>query len=793
MAPGTLSFALIAVLSLAGVSNVSYAQNAPPRTFAAQPIDLRTIHARQRPGFTPGRLGEAVLVQGVVTTSSIDFGEYAHLPIQDQRGVGLLLERERGALGEFAPGDVVQATGIVTQRSGLPVLAVQGITKTGNSRAPEPARIEVEDLTRFENVGRYVTVAGSVTAVGQNSGGDLLVLHSTGHSPVTVFYPRYARWDGQGLRPFEAGDRIRVTGIAAQYCPVQPYDRGFQIIVDDPDQVMILQRGWVIPPDTVVILVTALLFSTAVWWMRERRMAAQRRAIHDMMSLSEKVLSSNSVGEISRKVQAALPDILHAASIDLFLLNKFGNTLDRIPNDLTPEQLSVTYERPQGTYASAISLCFRNRTLLNVPDFRKSPLPDSLEETDLPRASVFVPMFAQGEILGVIAVNFRSRPRSNRSQQTALQHVANQVAASLKLQEQQSIREQLLRTEKMAAAGQFISGVAHDLRAPLTAIRDAAAELRAKRDEPSERFIAGEAERGLQIVNHLLSFARMERSEAGAVNLHQLVSNVMEAREPEWKRKEIRLENALPVSPVEVFVDESELEQVVLSLLIHVEHAVQNHAGKSVRLSSRVLGSRIQISIDFSGPADMGDLLREPTAADSFGLRVCQAIVQSHGGDIRLFQTPNMTFRYEMELPVHHAPVPQEVPEEPLARPSRVLTMILIDQDAAVQRKMLAMMSVRGHRAIPVDRPEEAADMVQRMSFDVIFCANRLPGLSWNEFFQRVRRRVGAFVLMTDDYDQDTTVPLKDAGGFVISKPIDEEQLERVLSEVESRSVVNKR
>jgi signal transduction histidine kinase/CheY-like chemotaxis protein len=771
------------------------AAQAPARdSAAASPasIALKEIQVRQAPAFTAARLGQHVAVQGVVTTPSIDFGEYTHLPIQDQQGAGLLLERQRGAFREFSRGDVVRAIGRIAQRSGLPVLAVESLTKIGSTQPPEPAGVSVEQLTHFETIGRYVTIEASIIAVGQNAGGDVLILDGRTSSPVTVFYPRHSRWDGQGLRNFDAGDRIRVTGIAHQYWPVEPYNRGFQLVIDNPGQVVLLQRSWVIPPGTVLYLLVMFLISAGVWWMRERRMGAQRRALHDMMALSEKVLSSSSTGEISRKVQAELPDILNAENVDVFLLNKTENTLDRIPNDLSPGSLSVAYEQPKGAYASAISLCYRNRTLLNVPDFRKSPLQETTQEANLPAASVFVPMFAQGEILGVIAVNFRSRPKASQSQQTALQHVANQVAASLKLQEQHSIREQLLRTEKMAAAGQFISGVAHDLRAPLTLIRDAANELRSRREEASECLIASEAERGLQIVNHLLSFAGMERSEATSLNLHQLVSTVMEAREPEWRRKGIRIENALPVSPVEVFAEESELEQVVLSLLIHVEHAVENHSGKSVRLSSRVLGNRIQVSIDFAGPADMRDLLEEPVAADSFGLRVCQAIVQSHGGDIRLFQTPQATFRYELELPVHHAPMPPEGAREPAVRPTRVLTMIMVDQDASVQRKLLAMMSLRGHRAIPVERPEEAADMMQRMSFDVVFCANRLPGLSWVEFFRRVRRRVGTFVLVTDDYDRDTTLSLKDEGGFVIGKPLDEDQLEQVLSEVESRTGVKK-
>ena len=280
-------------------------------------------------------------------------------------------------------------------------------------------------------------------------------------------------------------------------------------------------------------------------------------------------------------------------------------------------------------------------------------------------------------------------------------------------------------------------------------------------------------------MNHLLLLRANGTFRSAGVNLHQLVSTVMEAREPEWRRKGIGLENALPVSPVEVFADEGELEQVSLSLLIHVEHAVENHPGKSVRLSSRVLGTRVQVSIDFAGPANIDRVAaKSPSPRDSFGLRVCQAIVQSHGGDIRLFQTPQSTFRYELELPVHHAPVQQEMLQEPTRRPSRVLTMIVVDQDASVQRKLLTMISIHGHRTIPVERPEEAADMVQRMSFDVVFCANRLPGLSWVEFFKRVRpTRRGICPCHRRLRSAIRGVTLKDGVGFVVRKPLDEERV----------------
>ena len=755
--------------------------------------NLREIHVRQPPTFASAKIGAHVSVEGVVSTRAINFGEFAHLPIVGPDGTGLLIERERHGLDGFSPGDVIRTTGRITQRTGKPVLSADDITMIGRVPEPEPQRLDVNELAQFASIGKYVTTDASVTTVTQNGGGDVLTLAGSRESDtVMVFFPRYKRWDGPGLTVFTPGDKLRVTGIASQYCPVEPFDCGFQIVVDSPAQIHLLQRAWVSPPASVFYLFTALFLASVAWWIRERRMAEHRRTLSSLMALSEEVLSSNSTGDIGRKVRTVLPPLLGASNIELFLLNKTRNTLDRIPNDLSPDQISIPYLQPKGAFGSAVAICFRNRTTLNIPDFQKSPIVETaLQESDLPHSATFVPMFARGEILGVMAVVFRARPKSFHGQQTALQHVANQIAASFKLQEQQSIREQLLRTEKMAAAGQLISGVAHDLRDPLNAIRTAAERLAGTANgsaaDPFVGNIVAEADRGLQVVNHLLAFARMERAEARSLNLHQLVSNVMEAREAEWRRKGIELENAVPVLPVEVFVEESEIEQVFLSLLIHIEHAVQNHSTKHVRLSSRVLGSRVQVSVDFPGTTIL-ETAEGTTTEDSFSLGVCQAIVQSHGGDIRLYLTAYDTLRYELELPVYHPPTPTEVQVEPVRRPSRVITAILVEPDAGIQRRLLAMLSARGHRAIPVDSPDQAADLIQRMPFDIVFCTMRLPGLNWMEFHRRIRRKIAAFVLLSDAYDPEPGTALKEGTGFILRKPLEENQLDTVLAEVESRN-----
>ena len=346
-------------------------------------------------------------MSGTVTTKAINFGEYAHLPIRGEDGKGGLLERGRETLDEFAPGDVVEATGVVNQRTGVPVLVIEQILRHGHLEAPKPLKVTAGELSRFENVGSYVTLDAYVGSIGQNAGGDILVISGNGAS-ISVFYPRFTRWNKPGIQAYNAGDKVRVEGIASQYCPVEPFDHGFQLLIDDPKQIILLQRGWLIPPDLVMYVAFALLFASAIWWIREHRMAAQRRIMRNLMSLSEEVLASSSAGEISRKVQSVLPAVLQASKVDIFLHTRTRNTLDRIPNDLSPESISIALDHPEGAFGSAVALCFRNRTLLNVPDFRKSPTMDKKNDTSVPPSAVFVPMFAQGEILGVMAVHYRA-------------------------------------------------------------------------------------------------------------------------------------------------------------------------------------------------------------------------------------------------------------------------------------------------------------------------------------------------------------------------------------------------
>jgi CheY-like chemotaxis protein len=304
------------------------------------------------------------------------------------------------------------------------------------------------------------------------------------------------------------------------------------------------------------------------------------------------------------------------------------------------------------------------------------------------------------------------------------------------------------------------------------------------------REVASEAERGLDMINHLLTFARMERGESKPLDLHDLVNSLLEIREHERELKGIRAENALPLSPIQVLVDRAQLEQAVLTVLVHAEHAAAGSVDKTIRVTSRVIGKRVQVFFDCSHTGTENPF-ENMNVGDFFGLPVAQAIAQSHSGDIRFVST-RTGCRLEVELPVHQ-PVMVPSPQQGAAKPARVLTALIVEPDVITQRKLLAMLSVRGHRAIPAPNAEDAADLVQRMQFDIVFCGVRLPGLNWVEFFQRIRRRIGAFALMTEGYDSDSARAFKGGEGHVLPRPLEDRDLDQFLGIVEVRLAASRR
>jgi signal transduction histidine kinase len=529
-----------------------------------------------------------------------------------------------------------------------------------------------------------------------------------------------------------------------------------------------------------LLAVSAIL--VAVWWARTQYVSAQRRSMRAFYRLSEDIFAASSPAEIAEKLAAMLPSITQATTVSLYLLNHRTKSLESVPTTTHPEPMAASIEGEQEGLAAGAVKCFRNRALVNIPDVRRNPLVNSGWKAGLPRSVMFVPLLAHDDTLGVIeAGSMRRLGYFTPDEQATVQHLAKQVAASLKLQEQKEVREQLFRSEKLAATGQLISGVASDLRAPLDRMLELSSSLEAAADGPMERGLrqlSAEVLRVSEIVARLVSFARPAEATARLVDVNALVAGLVQFREPESKALGLRVQNRLAPESAFVLGVQGQMEEVYLNLLVYAEQCASRTDTKTLEVTSSRIAGRVVVEIRFPG-----DLAQAP--ASDASLDVCRAIVQNHGGDLRI-RNESGGMSFDVDFPL--APTAEaRIKTGAAVKPGRIQTFLLVDSDLGAQRQLLGLLTARGHRVVPV-RAEEAADLAHRMRFDAVVWAVRPGGVKWGDFHERLREAVPSFVLVSDGYDAEFAASLAENGGFLLGRPIQDAELDRVLQAIEARA-----
>jgi len=233
------------------------------------------------------------------------------------------------------------------------------------------------------------------------------------------------------------------------------------------------------------------------------------------------------------------------------------------------------------------------------------------------------------------------------------------------------LQQQLIQSEKLAGLGQLVSGVAHELNNPLTAVIGFTQLILA---DPSldrkvrERLetVMQEGERTRRIVQNLLSFSRQHKPSRKNVNLNDLLERTLELRAYELRVNNISVHRELEDIP-SIFADGHQLQQVFLNIIINAEQALQNGKGKgvlTVKTEIKEVDSirwvRVIIADDGPGIAleNMSKLFdpfftTKPVGKGTgLGLSISYGIVKEHGGTIRVESSPGSGATFIIELPV---------------------------------------------------------------------------------------------------------------------------------------------
>jgi signal transduction histidine kinase/FixJ family two-component response regulator len=230
----------------------------------------------------------------------------------------------------------------------------------------------------------------------------------------------------------------------------------------------------------------------------------------------------------------------------------------------------------------------------------------------------------------------------------------------------------LLQTEKLAALGQMVSGVAHELSNPLTSILGYAQRLLVAQSGPGQnaleraeevRQIYQEAERAATILRQLLLSARETIPERRLVSLNQVVMRATELQRFTLAAEKIRVE--LDLDPALPFVqgDGGQLQQVLINLLSNARHALeeQSHGGVIRLRTRRASDRRLLLEVEDNGPGipqaiqarifDPFFTTKPAGVGTGLGLSIVLSVVREHGGQVRLQSPPQGGALFQIELP----------------------------------------------------------------------------------------------------------------------------------------------
>jgi two-component system NtrC family sensor kinase len=226
------------------------------------------------------------------------------------------------------------------------------------------------------------------------------------------------------------------------------------------------------------------------------------------------------------------------------------------------------------------------------------------------------------------------------------------------LLEKEKSQEQLIRSESLAAIGQLVAGVAHELNNPLSAaislIQTTCEDIEAKGagkqgyDEnqlkDDIRFAGKELNRAKQIVASLLCLSRQTNTYAESVNINRVTQNALKVLESDIKRRRIRVEEDYETGLPAIQGNFANLGQVAINIIKNACQAVRARGTIFVSTQYRSEANQVLFSCLDNGPG-IPDFLRKDIFKPFFttktvghgtglGLYLCHEIIQKHRGTI---------------------------------------------------------------------------------------------------------------------------------------------------------------
>jgi two-component system NtrC family sensor kinase len=383
---------------------------------------------------------------------------------------------------------------------------------------------------------------------------------------------------------------------------------------------------------------------------------------------------------------------------------------------------------------------------------------------------------------------------------------------------QRLMQHKLEQTEKLAALGQLISGIAHELNNPLTSIMGYAQLLLGRRlslaQSADARLIHQEAERAARIVKNLLLFARGAQPERRPVNLNEIVERAASLRNYELRLENIGLSLDLDSGLPLVVADSAQLQQVLLNLIVNAEQAIRQGTGEGgINIRTLRLGhERVGLQVADTGPGIPAEVM--PRIFDPFfttkpagvgtglGLSIACSIIQDHGGEISVESQPGQGTKFTIELSIAKgaSAVPSVRPARPVvpkmqsegAKGERIL---VVEDEPTVAHLIADVLGEEGHPVEVVLDSRKGLEMALGGGYDLVICDLKMPRMDGKAFYRGLLEKGNPMqdriVFVTGDTMAPHTMDFLESCGLpYLAKPFLVEELKAVVADALSAAAL---
>ncbi|HEV3220318.1 MAG TPA: PAS domain S-box protein [Candidatus Acidoferrales bacterium] len=548
-------------------------------------------------------------------------------------------------------------------------------------------------------------------------------------------------------------DRERLQKLLREHGSVSDFE--FQMRRRDGEVITLLESS-VATRDATGKIVAIQGFALDI---SERKSAEQeiRRRNRELMILNAIGQTLNQPLQLQEMLDRALRQIVELFGTEVgsvFLLDAASSVLRRaaaagltseyaesFPSTEIPSDLLNHIRASRATVLSVAGL----RLPAVFSDFQRK---ESLEVTNL------VLLWSKDRLLGCLLLGNRKVREFSSAEVNLLVSVGNQIAASIEkmllLEETRRAyenlrltQEQLLQSEKMAAIGQLISGVAHELNNPLTAILGYSQLLASSQyvNDRGAEFVGKlhkQAHRTHRIVNNLLSFARQQKPERLPVRINQVVEDTIALREYDLRVNNIQVHSDLNANLPLLGADSNQLQQVFLNVLNNAVDAILEHSDRGeIWIRTCMEEDRILIEFVDSGLGihdthrvfDPFYTTKAVGKGTGLGLSICYGIISEHGGEISVQNVPPRG----ASITVKFAPLPPSSPirdvEVEIAGevPTSACVLIVDDEDSVLELEK-EILTTHDVRAILAHSGREALQLLEKERVDLIVTDTKMPG-----------------------------------------------------------------